>query len=187
MVPERSNAGRRMRTGECTKSKIWNRANGRLALVAAICAVFATPQEAAAASSNSLTLLSTKISSMADDLVLSTTPAAGFDQITLACPPGELCTIRIEFSAQFFKLSPQGVSAQVSINGVTTGVWPRSRIDLVSGVEGYATETFTVWRKGLAPGQYTVSVGYRLNSTVPPGSEQGGAGVRTLTVQMFAQ
>ena len=181
MVPERSNAERCPREGECRTSKIWNGPKGRSALAAAICVAFVIPHPAAAVITNTLSLLSTKMSAKSDDLPLSTTPTVAFDQLTLVCPQNQVCIIRIEYSAQFFKLSPSGVEALVTINGLPGGILPGSRIDLVSGADGYSTNTFTHWRKGLPPGQYTVSVAFRLNQ------EGGGVGLRTLTVQMFEQ
>lgn len=155
----------------------------RAALATAICVLSAIIHQGHAAAA-ALTLLSTKITSKSNDLILSLTPIQVFDRVSLTCPPSNTCTIRIEFSAQLFKVFPT-VDALVFINESGVGILPGNEITLGGGELVPLTSTFAVWRGDLPPGTYTVRVKFKLNPA--PGGVAGGTGLRTLTVQMFSQ
>jgi hypothetical protein len=136
--------------------------------------------------SSSLSLLSTKVSSRGDDLALSTADVDAFDPLTLECPELATCTMRIEFSAQLLKLDT-AAEALISISNRTLHILPANPITMVSGLgDGLSIATFTVWRRSLMPGTYSVRVKFRL-VPLPGGGEAGGTSLRTLTVQMFTQ
>jgi hypothetical protein len=144
------------------------------------------------AASSSLTLTDTKIASRGDNLVLTTTAATAYPLLTLNCPGAvTACTIRTEFSAEISKVSnTTAAQAEITINGMAAKILPATELTMSAGMgNGVFLSTFTVWRANLPPAaSYTVRVKFKLAANpAQPGTEQGVAGPRTLTVQMFTQ
>jgi hypothetical protein len=103
----------------------------RAALVAAICVSPAFIHQGYAVAAT-LSLLSTKFTTKSNDLSLTVTPTQVFDRVPITCPSLKTCTMRIELSAQLFKVNTS-VDALVSINDSAAGIVPSGEITIGGG------------------------------------------------------